>query len=106
MRIQQEADLFRSRIINVRIAWSHPSITVTLKGESARGLTLKCFQSQMHFKHASSLIEEGRLLRSWGGPTVGPAPRAVTQKARRLKDGLGTDHNHASDLLCSNKLKI
>jgi hypothetical protein len=49
VQIQKAADLFHSQIRNVRIAWGHLSIAVTLKGESTGDLTLKYFQSQIYF---------------------------------------------------------
>lgn len=85
MHIQKEADLFRSRIINVRIAWHHPSITVTLKGENAGGLTLKYFQSQIYFKHSVSLREQCWVLTNWCSPHCGFCTTRDDPESQQLK---------------------
>lgn len=103
--IQKEADLFRRRIINVRIAWRHPSITVTLKGKNAGGLTLKYFQSQIYFKHSVSLERSAGFWKAGVTPTVVSTPCAVTQKVSNLKDNLGIDQNCISDLLLFQQTK-
>lgn len=99
VQLWKEADLFLSRIINVRFARHHASITVTLKGESAGGLELKYFQSQIYFSTLSSQEREER----WGlvQPHRGPTPCAVTQNVSHLKDDLGMDQNHPSNCLPS-----
>lgn len=103
--IQKETDLFHNWIINVRIAWCHPSITVTLKGENAGGLTLKSFQSQIYFKHYVSLKEECWVLKSCAAPTEVSVPRAKTQKVSNLKDDWEIDQNYSFDLLLFQQTK-
>lgn len=91
--ISEEADLFWSRIINVRITRRHPSITVTLKAGSARGLTLKYFQSQIIFQTVRLLGRGVLAPKSRCSPAVGAAPGARTQHVSDLKDDSGTDQN-------------
>lgn len=111
MKLRKEADLFLSRIINVRLAQHHPSITVTLKGESAGGLALKYFQSQIYFSTPSPRERRGTPRGSgeerqgWGQPLCGPTPCAVAQNINHLKNDLGMDQNHPSNHLPSHPTK-
>lgn len=102
---QKETDLFLNWIINVRIAWHRLSITVTLKGENAGGLTLKYFQSQIYFKHSVSLREECWVLKNCAVPAEVSVPHAMTQKVSNLKDDWEIDQNYPFDLLLFQQTK-